>query len=145
MKLLHPVANPGGLFALVPGTEKLDRLAGGFFRPKRFILAAFVVGDYLIGGVQNIGRTAVILLQFDHRCVREVLLEIENVPDIRVTEPVNRLILVSDDGQAAEAVRLLADAFAKLDQALAMCREYALQQQLPDTDVNVAVPKPLAV
>src|SRR5436853_6732443 len=40
---------------------------------------------------------AIILLELHHPCARIVLLEVEDVPDVRAAPPVNTLVRISDD------------------------------------------------
>ena len=60
-----------------------------------FAFALRVVRDHRARGFQDILGGAVILLQTDDRGVRKVLLEIENVVDVRAAPAVDRLVFVA--------------------------------------------------
>ena len=95
------VADPRGLLPLVSGGEEFDGFACGQLRPQGFFHAARVVGDDLIGRVQNIGGAAVVLFQLDDLRVREILLEIQNIADVRAAPAVDALIVVAHHAQVA--------------------------------------------
>ena len=71
--------------------------------PELFLLARGVVRNHRIRCVQNILRRPVILLQPNHIGIRIDLLKIQNIPDIRSAEFVNRLIVVSHDAEISGA------------------------------------------
>ena len=53
--------------------------------------------DDVVRRVEDIRGGAVILLELDYVAVREILLELENIADIRAAPAVNRLVVVADD------------------------------------------------
>ena len=57
------------------------------------------MGDDLIGRIQNIGGAAVVLFQLDDLRVREILLEIQNIADVRAAPAVDALIVVAHHAQ----------------------------------------------
>ena len=63
------------------------------------------MGDHLIGGVENIGGGAVVLLQLDHCGVGIILLKVENIADVRTAPAVDALVVVADYADVAAAVR----------------------------------------
>ena len=105
LHLLHAVAYPGGLFPLVAGAEELDGFAGGLLGPQGLFHAAFVVGDYLIRRIKDVGGAAVVLLQLDDGGVGEILFKIENVADIRTAPAVDALIVIAHDAKVAALLR----------------------------------------
>ena len=78
-------------------------VAGIALGPQRLLLAARIVGDHLVRRVQNVGCGAVVLLQLDDLAVREVLLELQDVADIRAAPAVDGLIVVTHHAQVALA------------------------------------------
>ena len=86
------VGDPLGLVALVVGVVADDRLAVALVGPQLLRLAAEVVGDDRVGGVEDRLRRPVVLLEHDHRGVRERLLELEDVPHVGAAEAVDRLV-----------------------------------------------------
>ena len=55
----------------------------------------------MVGGVENHLRRSVILFQLDDLGIRVVLLEGQDVAHVGAAEPVDRLIVIADDGQVA--------------------------------------------
>ena len=95
------VADPRSLLPLVSCGEEFDGFACGQFRPQGFFHTARIMGDDLIGRVQNIGGAAVVLFQLDDLRVREVLLEIQNIADVRAAPAVDALVVVAHHAQVA--------------------------------------------
>ena len=79
-------------------------VAGIALGPQRLLLAARVVGDHLVGRVQNVGGGSVVLLQLDDPAVREVLLEFQYVADVRAAPAVDGLVVVAHHAQVAAPV-----------------------------------------
>ena len=91
------LGDEAGLVALVVGDVPDDPLAVAGVRPQPLGLAALVVADHRVGGVQDgLGR-AVVLLEQDRGGVREVLLEVQDVADVGAPERVDRLVRVTHD------------------------------------------------
>ena len=61
-----------------------------------FGVRAEVVGDQRVGGVEDVLRGPVVLVEHDHRGVGERLFELEDVADVGAAEPVDRLVGVAD-------------------------------------------------
>ena len=92
LDLRHGEARLG---VLVLQLAHVHRIALAEIGPERLVLARAVVGDDRVGGVQDRLRRAVVLLELDHRRVREVVLEVQDVADVRAAEAVDRLVVVS--------------------------------------------------
>ena len=87
------------LVVLVVGDVADDPRAVAGVGPEALRLAALVVADHGVGGVEDgLGR-AVVLLEQDRGGVGEVLLEVEDVADVGAAEGVDRLVGVADDHQ----------------------------------------------
>ena len=63
--------------------------------PECFCLTLRIILNHLIGRIQNILSRTVILLQTDHLCVREHSLKAQDILDIRASEFVDGLIIIS--------------------------------------------------
>ena len=79
--------------------EQLHRLAGRIGGKKGLGLALPVMGDQMVGGGENGLGAAEVLGQRDHLGIGKVLLEIEDVANVRAAPFVNRLIGVADHAQ----------------------------------------------
>ncbi len=90
-----------GLVVLVVGDVAHDPLAGAGVGPELLGLAALVVADHRVGGVEDRLGRAVVLLEQDRAGVGEVLLEVEDVADVGAPEGVDRLVGVADHHQLA--------------------------------------------
>ena len=93
------------LVVLVVGDVADDARAVAGVGPQLLGLAALVVADHGVGGVEDGLRGAVVLLEQDRRRVGEVLLEVEDVADVGAAERVDRLVGVADHHQLGRAGR----------------------------------------
>ena len=84
-----------GLVGLALRFKMVDPGALAVFGPEGLALAAPVVADDAVGGVENIGGGAVVLLQSDHLGAGEVLLKAENIFDGGAPEPIDTLVVVA--------------------------------------------------
>ena len=98
-QLLGHLQYEGGLVPLVHGVVQRDALAPVVLGPQRLLLAALVVGDDLVGGVQYVAGGAVVLLQLDGHALGEVLFEIQYVPKVRPAPAVDGLVVVAHHTQ----------------------------------------------
>ena len=73
--------------------------------PQGLFHAALVVGDDLIGRVEDVGGGAVVLLELDDGGVGEVLLKVEDVADVRAAPAVDALVVVAHDAEVAAFLR----------------------------------------
>ena len=64
--------------------------------PKRLVLSSFIVGNDLIGSIQNIPGRAVILLQFDNDSIRIIIFKFKDIPYIRAAPAVYALVIITD-------------------------------------------------
>ena len=71
----------------------------GFSRPELLVLARLVARHDGVRGVEDQLRRAVVLLQLDHRGVRVVALEVEDVAQVGAAPRVDALVVVADHGQ----------------------------------------------
>ncbi len=97
------------LFAIVLRLEEADRRTAFPVGEEVLVLAVVVVRDHRRGaGKDRLGR-AVVLFELDDGRVGVVLLEVEDVADVRAPPCVDRLVGIADDAEIAVARRELAD------------------------------------
>ena len=92
------------LVVLICGAVERERVTGFGLRPERFALAAGVVGDNVVGSVEDAAGAAVVLLEADGAGILVLLFKVENVLDRRAAELINALVIVADDTDIAPAV-----------------------------------------
>src|SRR5262249_11445335 len=108
-ELGHGARYPQGLLGLVAGPEEPRGISGCVLGPERLLLPDLVVGDHRGGDLQNPARRAIVLLEADDATPREVPLEVEDVPEVRAAEPVDRLVGVADHAEISVTGRELAE------------------------------------
>ena len=77
-----------------------DRRAGPLDREEVLRLAVEVVADHGVGGIEDVLRRPIVLLEQNHGCRREVAFELGDVADVGPAERVDRLVRVADDREA---------------------------------------------
>ena len=90
------VGREEGFVLAVGGFVVSDLGAALARRPEVLAFAANVVGDHRRGGLQNVLRGAVVLLEADGFRLGKILFEFENVADVSAAPRVNRLVFVTD-------------------------------------------------
>ena len=95
VQLLNFFDQPLGLGEVAGGFHHPHRLARPRFGAEVFTEAFGVVGDQLIGGIEDVAKAAVVALQFDDLLHAELALEVEHVADLRTTKGVNALVVVA--------------------------------------------------
>ena len=111
--------DPARLLAVTLELPDLDLVALFLVGPEVLLEAAAVVLDDRVGGVEDRLSRAVVLLELDDAGVGEVLLEVEDVADVRAAPAVDRV--VGDDAVGDEVVGALdvdvVDRLVELDEA----------------------------
>ena len=79
------------------------------FRPQCFFLTLHVVSNYFIGRQKNIFCGTIILLQTDDNSFLKYTFKSENISNVRTTEFVNRLVVVSYNTEISVFGRQKAD------------------------------------
>ena len=97
MQLFDLAGNPAALVALIACLEGLNLLAVALGRKQALVLALRVVTYHGVGGVQDMTRRAVVLLQLDGLAVFKVLLKVQDIGDVGATPAINGLIVVAHD------------------------------------------------
>ena len=83
----------------------VDLLAVAVVGPQGLALAAHVVLDDTVGGVQNISGGAIVLFQTDRFCPGENLLKVEDIFNRSTAKFVDRLVIVANDADVVGAAR----------------------------------------
>ena len=78
------------------GFVQADQVPALRIRPKSLTQPRLVLRDHCSGRLKHVLDAPVILFEADHRCVVEVLLEVQNVADIRPAPTIDGLVLVTD-------------------------------------------------
>jgi hypothetical protein len=95
VQLLNFFDQPLGLGEVAGGLHHPHRLARPRFGAEVFPQAFGVVGDQLIGGIQDVAKAAVVALQFDDLLHAELALEVGHVADLRAAKSVDALVVVA--------------------------------------------------
>ena len=93
------------LVALIERRLDGHDLTAAVLRPEGLALSAGVVADNGVRRVQNVLRGAVVLLKADRPRPVILLLEVQDILDIRAAEAVDALVVVADDADVAVAPR----------------------------------------
>src|SRR6516162_2581433 len=86
----------------IPGAGDSDLLARLVLGAQRLAEPALVVGDEMRCRAQDMRGRAIVALQADHHGAREVVLEAQDVVDLRAAPSIDRLVVVAD---AADVLR----------------------------------------
>ena len=95
------VANQPRLFLTVRPFGDSRSISERLVGEQRLPQAAAIVGDQSRGNREDVPRRSIISLEPDHLCAGKVLLEAQDVFDIRAAPGVDRLIVVADTAQIA--------------------------------------------
>ncbi len=98
LRLLDLLADGARLLVAVPGGMDVDLSVLGIVAvgEKRLAEAAFIVGDEVGGGAEDVGGGAVVALQPDDGRARKILVEAQDVVDLRPAPAIDRLVVVAD-------------------------------------------------
>ena len=94
-----------GLLELVAAAEVDDLRAALAVGPEPLVLAVAVLADDRGRRVEDDLRRAVVAFELDDLRLGEVLLEVEDVPQVGAAPLVDRLVRIADDAQVAVAAR----------------------------------------
>ena len=107
LQLLDLLADGAGFFLTVPRAGDGDLFAEHVVGAQRLAEPAFVIGDDVRGGGEDVAGGAVIALEPDHHRAGEIVIEAQNVVDLGAAPAIDRLVVVAD---AADVFRSLAAA-----------------------------------
>ena len=96
LQLLDLLADGARFFLRVPGAGDLHLLAGHVLGAQRLAEPAFVVGDQVRGGGEDVAGASVVSLQADDFRAGKVVVEPQNVIDLGAAPAVDRLVVVAD-------------------------------------------------
>ena len=96
LQLLDLLADGAGFFLAVPGAGDLHLLAQHVFGAQRLAEAAFVVGDEVRGGREDVAGGAVVPLETDDLGAGKVVIEAQDVVDFGPAPAVDRLVVIAD-------------------------------------------------
>ena len=96
LQLLDLLADGAGFLLGVPDAGDGDLFAELVVGAQRLAEPAFVMGDQVRGGGEDVAGGAVVALQPDHVGAGEVVLEAQDVVDLGAAPAVDRLVVVAD-------------------------------------------------
>ena len=124
-------------FHITVSLEYTNGFTSFLFRKYFFSNLAFILFDQTVGSADNGLRRTIILLQFEHFCVRVNLREIENIIDIRSTERVDTLRIIPYHTNTLILFRQLEyDAMLRIVRILILIHQY-ITELLPVTDQHL--------
>ena len=82
-----------------------DLLARSLLGPQLFRWSTWVVIDNRIGSVEDVLCRAVVLLKHDRGCLGESIFKLEDIANIGLAEPIDRLIGITDHTDIAGSTR----------------------------------------
>ena len=77
--------------------RELDRLADRIFGPKGFGLAPSIESNQMVGDSDDVLGAAIIALERDDLAARKILLEVEDIGEVRAAPPIDRLVRITRD------------------------------------------------
>ena len=120
------------LRVLVLDLDRPHRVALAEVGEESLRLALGVLLDELVGGAKNRVRRAVVLLEGDDLRAREVLLELEDVANVRRSEAVDRLVLIADRAHVSVlAAKQLQEAVLRVVRVLVLVDEDVAERLPP--------------
>src|SRR5204862_118809 len=90
------LADAARFLGAVPHAQHLDLLARVELGPELLAEATAIVGDHARGGAEDVRGGAVILLQPDDLGAGELLLELQDILDLRAAPRIDRLVVIAD-------------------------------------------------
>ena len=103
--LADDIGDMAGLVLLVRGRVVVDLFAVPALGPEGLALAAHIVFDNAVGGVQNIRGGAIVLLKPDRFGAAEHLLKIQDIFDRSAAEFIDGLVVIADNADIVGAAR----------------------------------------
>ena len=88
----------GFLISRIKLTEG-DLIALAISGPERLVLTATVIRDHFVRCIENVLGRTVILLELDYLGIGIMLLEVQDVIDVRTTELIDGLVIITDNAE----------------------------------------------
>ena len=96
LQLLDLLADAAGFFLRVPAAGDLHLFAEHVLGAQRLAEPAFVVGDEVRGGGEDVAGASVVSLQPDDLRAGEVVIEAQDVIDLGAAPAIDRLVVIAD-------------------------------------------------
>ena len=96
LQLLDLFADPARFLFRIPGAGDGDLLAVHVLGAQRLAEPAFVVRDQVGGGRKDVAGGAVVAFEANDLCAGKVVVEAQDVVDLRAAPAVDRLVVVAD-------------------------------------------------
>ena len=96
LELLDLLADGAGFFLRVPAAGDLYLFAEHVLGAQRLAEAAFVVGDEVGGGREDVAGAAVVALEANDLRAGKVVIEAQDVIDLRPAPAIDRLVVIAD-------------------------------------------------
>ncbi len=106
LQRLDLLADGAGFLVESQAAATMTLAASGSFAlgEQRLAEPAFIVGDEVRGGAENVAGGAVVALQPDHLGAGKILLEAQDVVDLRAAPAIDRLVVVADAADVRRSV-----------------------------------------
>ena len=85
---------------IIPGCFNSDGITIAQFTPQGFGKRSWVIADHMIGDLEYSSHGTIILFKFHQRHIRIVLVEANHVLGFCPAPGIDRLVIVSDNGEA---------------------------------------------
>ena len=102
LQLLDLLADAAGFLFRIPGAGDGDLLAVDVLGAQRLAEPAFIVRDQMRGGGEDVAGRAVVALEADDLGAGKVVLEAQDVVDLRAAPAIDRLVVVADAADVFE-------------------------------------------
>src|SRR5207248_5700426 len=95
LQLLNLLADGAGFLFRIPGAGDGDFLAVDILGAQRLAETAFIVRDQMRGGGEDVTCRAVIAFEADDLGAGKIVLEAQDVVDLRAAPAIDRLVIVA--------------------------------------------------
>ena len=99
------MSDPSGLVRFIRATRNLNQIPAVTIRPEFLPLASDVVANHRVSRIQNHLRRTIVLFEADDIRIGKILLEIQDIPQVRAAPPINALVVVPDHEDASVSFR----------------------------------------
>ena len=105
LQLLDLLADSAGFFFGIPGAGDGDLLAVDVLGAQSLAEPAFIIRDQMRGGGEDVAGGAVVALQPDNLGAGKIVLEAQDVVDLRAAPAIDRLVVVADAADVLRGLR----------------------------------------
>src|SRR5207247_2257669 len=96
LQVLDLPADAAGFLFRIPGAGDGDLFAVDVLGAQRLAEPAFIVRDQMRGGGEDVAGGAVVAFEPDHLGAGKIVLEAQDVVDLRAAPAIDRLVVVAD-------------------------------------------------